>query len=43
MKTMEKIKMKLLSMKSINVIYNIFLAILVTLKNFDPAFRPEAS
>lgn len=24
-----------------NVIYNIFLAILVTLKNFDPAFTPE--
>ena len=25
-----------------NVIYNIFLAILVTLKNFDPAFQPDA-
>ncbi len=26
-----------------NVIYNIFLAILVTLKNFDPAFQPETA
>ena len=24
-----------------NVIYNVFLAMLVTLKNFDPAFRPQ--
>lgn len=24
-----------------NVIYNVFLALLVTLKNFDPAFRPQ--
>ncbi len=26
-----------------NVIYNIFLAILVTLKNFDPAYQPQPS
>jgi hypothetical protein len=26
-----------------NVIYNVLLAALVTLKNFDPAFEPEGA